>query len=136
MPQAGLNQWYQYLRANEGSTALVIRALMSDSRLRGLSHLDSSCGAVHFLTSEHCAIFGCCPLCMQVVEDGQTMGMELTSQGAGTYWYLPPECFQTSSSSSMGSSRPGGAAGVSGLLPGGLLSGEFPPGRRLVCRTA
>ncbi|XP_004348957.2 tousled-Like Kinase family member [Capsaspora owczarzaki ATCC 30864] len=21
-------------------------------------------------------------------------GMELTSQGAGTYWYLPPECFQ------------------------------------------
>jgi tousled-like kinase len=21
------------------------------------------------------------------------MGMELTSQGAGTYWYLPPECF-------------------------------------------
>lgn len=24
--------------------------------------------------------------------------MELTSQGAGTYWYLPPECFVTSSS--------------------------------------
>jgi hypothetical protein len=23
------------------------------------------------------------------------MGMELTSQGAGTYWYLPPECFET-----------------------------------------
>ena len=22
------------------------------------------------------------------------MGMELTSQGAGTYWYLPPECFE------------------------------------------
>ena len=22
-------------------------------------------------------------------------GMELTSQGAGTYWYLPPECFMT-----------------------------------------
>jgi tousled-like kinase len=21
--------------------------------------------------------------------------MELTSQGAGTYWYLPPECFET-----------------------------------------
>lgn len=20
-------------------------------------------------------------------------GMDLTSQGAGTYWYLPPECF-------------------------------------------
>merc|ERR1712050_393632 len=21
------------------------------------------------------------------------MGIDLTSQGAGTYWYLPPECF-------------------------------------------
>lgn len=21
-------------------------------------------------------------------------GIELTSQGAGTYWYLPPECFE------------------------------------------
>ena len=29
----------------------------------------------------------------KVVEDGQSQGMELTSQGAGTYWYLPPECF-------------------------------------------
>ena len=40
------------------------------------------------------------------------MGMELTSQGAGTYWYLPPECFQTPvnhGSSSMASlmGRPG-----------------------------
>jgi len=25
-------------------------------------------------------------------------GMELTSQGAGTYWYLPPECFMTDES--------------------------------------
>ncbi|KAM3186092.1 hypothetical protein ACTXT7_005052 [Hymenolepis weldensis] len=23
------------------------------------------------------------------------IGMDLTSQGAGTYWYLPPECFET-----------------------------------------
>jgi tousled-like kinase len=23
-------------------------------------------------------------------------GMDLTSQGAGTYWYLPPEVFETS----------------------------------------
>eukprot|EP00041_Stephanoeca_diplocostata_P018499 m.387604 g.387604 ORF g.387604 m.387604 type:complete len:691 (-) comp21033_c0_seq7:2476-4548(-) len=29
-----------------------------------------------------------------VADDGDT-GMELTSQGAGTYWYLPPECFVT-----------------------------------------
>jgi tousled-like kinase len=27
---------------------------------------------------------------------GQLTSMELTSQGAGTYWYLPPECFGTS----------------------------------------
>jgi tousled-like kinase len=31
----------------------------------------------------------------KVVEDGHTRGLELTSQGAGTYWYLPPECFET-----------------------------------------
>eukprot|EP00891_Asterochloris_glomerata_P008382 jgi/Astpho2/8382/e_gw1.00122.67.1_t len=30
----------------------------------------------------------------KVVEEGQTRGMELTSQGVGTYWYLPPECFE------------------------------------------
>ena len=29
----------------------------------------------------------------KVVDEGHTQGMELTSQGAGTYWYLPPECF-------------------------------------------
>ena len=29
-------------------------------------------------------------------EAGGSDGLELTSQGAGTYWYLPPECFQTS----------------------------------------
>lgn len=33
----------------------------------------------------------------KVVEDGHTRGMELTSQGAGTYWYLPPECFDLKS---------------------------------------
>ena len=26
---------------------------------------------------------------------GSSEGLELTSQGAGTYWYLPPECFET-----------------------------------------
>jgi len=29
------------------------------------------------------------------VGTGIDSGMELTSQGAGTYWYLPPECFET-----------------------------------------
>lgn len=29
--------------------------------------------------------------------DGELSSLELTSQGAGTYWYLPPECFQPGS---------------------------------------
>lgn len=29
--------------------------------------------------------------------ESTTEGMELTSQGAGTMWYLPPECFETAS---------------------------------------
>lgn len=32
--------------------------------------------------------FGLC----KIIEDDQTK-LELTSQGVGTYWYLPPECF-------------------------------------------
>lgn len=31
-----------------------------------------------------------------VEENVGSQGMELTSQGAGTYWYLPPECFELS----------------------------------------
>ncbi|KAI4382199.1 hypothetical protein MLD38_008194 [Melastoma candidum] len=31
-----------------------------------------------------------------VEENVGSQGMELTSQGAGTYWYLPPECFDLS----------------------------------------
>ncbi|CAL0307512.1 unnamed protein product [Lupinus luteus] len=31
-----------------------------------------------------------------VEDDVGSKGMELTSQGAGTYWYLPPECFELS----------------------------------------
>ncbi|EEF34814.1 Serine/threonine-protein kinase plo1, putative [Ricinus communis] len=31
-----------------------------------------------------------------VENDVGSQGMELTSQGAGTYWYLPPECFELS----------------------------------------
>ena len=31
----------------------------------------------------------------KIIEDSSATSMELTSQGAGTYWYLPPECFDT-----------------------------------------
>ena len=34
--------------------------------------------------------FGLSKIVEQESPDGM---MELTSQGAGTYWYLPPECF-------------------------------------------
>ncbi|EDV27194.1 uncharacterized protein TRIADDRAFT_23353 [Trichoplax adhaerens] len=30
---------------------------------------------------------------MEDSDDSNSDGLELTSQGAGTYWYLPPECF-------------------------------------------
>mmetsp|Transcript_13800 Transcript_13800/g.23321 ORF Transcript_13800/g.23321 Transcript_13800/m.23321 type:complete len:792 (+) Transcript_13800:402-2777(+) len=33
----------------------------------------------------------------KVMENGDASMMELTSQGAGTYWYLPPECFEIGS---------------------------------------
>ena len=36
--------------------------------------------------------FGLC----KILDEDSTK-MELTSQGMGTYWYLPPECFQTNS---------------------------------------
>ncbi|ETO31573.1 hypothetical protein RFI_05551 [Reticulomyxa filosa] len=35
------------------------------------------------------------------IMESDTYEMELTSQGAGTYWYLPPECFSSSSSPPM-----------------------------------
>lgn len=34
-------------------------------------------------------------LSKQQKELDESGNMELTSQGAGTYWYLPPECFFT-----------------------------------------
>ena len=45
----------------------------------------------HQLTADRMQDFGL----SKIVDDGATQGMELTSQGAGTYWYLPPECFET-----------------------------------------
>lgn len=30
----------------------------------------------------------------KIMEENES-AVELTSQGAGTYWYLPPECFET-----------------------------------------
>lgn len=37
--------------------------------------------------------FGLSKIMPQNFTETDQSGMELTSQGAGTYWYLPPECF-------------------------------------------
>ena len=44
-------------------------------------------------------------LSKRFVQSEGDVGMELTSQGAGTYWYLPPECFRVGTSPPMISSR-------------------------------
>ena len=36
-------------------------------------------------------------LSKQVTDIDEAGDMDLTSQGAGTYWYLPPECFRVES---------------------------------------
>lgn len=44
--------------------------------------------------------------------DASEDGMELTSQGAGTYWYLPPECFATGAAAKISSKVDVWSAGV------------------------
>ncbi|KRX00147.1 Protein kinase-like domain [Pseudocohnilembus persalinus] len=70
--------------------------------LNGLYHMNSqSQKVIHYdlkpqnIIFHHGQIkitdFGLC----KIQEDSQLTKIELTSQGAGTYWYLPPECFKT-----------------------------------------
>lgn len=41
-----------------------------------------------------CVDFGLSKVIDDFTDGGPSgLGIELTSQGAGTYWYLPPECF-------------------------------------------
>lgn len=39
--------------------------------------------------------FGLSKVMESVDENNHNTSLELTSQGAGTYWYLPPECMAT-----------------------------------------
>lgn len=50
----------------------------------------------------------------KIMGDGETTrdGMELTSQGAGTMWYLPPECFEAASEARINSKVDVWSAGV------------------------
>ena len=73
-------------------TAQVLSALSYlNVKPRSVIHYDLKPANILFDSTGNCKItdFGL----SKVVEDGHTQGMELTSQGAGTYWYLPPECF-------------------------------------------
>ncbi|MCO5581985.1 hypothetical protein L7F22_035874 [Adiantum nelumboides] len=64
-----------------------------NSRSQRIIHYDLKPGNVLFdsLGVAKMTDFG---LSKVVEEEVGSQGMELTSQGAGTYWYLPPECFE------------------------------------------
>ncbi|XP_050904051.1 serine/threonine-protein kinase TOUSLED isoform X2 [Lathyrus oleraceus] len=64
-----------------------------NKRTQKIIHYDLKPGNVLFdeLGSAKVTDFG---LSKIVENDVGSQGMELTSQGAGTYWYLPPECFE------------------------------------------
>jgi tousled-like kinase len=73
-------------------TAQVMSGLSYlNTKPRSIIHYDLKPANILFDSNGECKItdFGL----SKVVEEGHTQGMELTSQGAGTYWYLPPECF-------------------------------------------
>lgn len=52
----------------------------------------------------------------KIVEEGHSRGLELTSQGAGTYWYLPPECFEVGPRPPVISNKVWGSPLILGLL--------------------
>jgi tousled-like kinase len=82
-------------RLSEKETRVIIRQLISaleylDRQQPKIIHYDikphniliDSSGTVKLTDFGLCKIF-----------DDESSKMELTSQGVGTYWYLPPECF-------------------------------------------
>ncbi|KAL6636899.1 hypothetical protein ACP70R_024471 [Stipagrostis hirtigluma subsp. patula] len=64
-----------------------------------------------------------------VEDDVGSQGMELTSQGAGTYWYLPPECFDLSKTPFISSKQMNEAVGVD-VWSAGVMFYQMLFGRR------
>jgi len=84
-------------RLAEREAKMIILQIFSglkylNSRERPIIHYDLKPGNILFdeLGGIKITDFG-----LSKIMEKDTDAMELTSQGAGTYWYLPPECFET-----------------------------------------
>jgi len=83
------------LQLSEREAKIIIRQILSgikylNEQKRPIIHYDLKPGNILFSKNQvKITDFG-----LSKVMDEDSTAMDLTSQGAGTYWYLPPECFE------------------------------------------